>query len=506
MDYLEWNNAIGTRFFNPDRSGARVFLYVTNDIINEMGAPHGIGLSEFVSEVKAGPPWNTCQTKGICRQALQAFSNWRKRGLVYPPYLAYLGLFVLACQVESGFARHSYYPGLRLLLGEKPESGMYPRFDRLYHLWDDLALWSNQDKGGDWGIFDADIVGEWMHVGLPRAQTLLTDEERSNLPLQFAENYFDPSSPPSERELAFLLSNDSHHYLRPRTKELLRSTGKSDLPIRTALLEVILDELINWNGTIPAGIHSGEKSHNSLGHLRLSMNLDRTARKVRFFLRCRSKCEYPNEGLKLSGGPVQNHLFCYEDWQGWSTPLSESETRSGIFDPSKIDWQEGLSLIDHEHSWKTALSKHPVRVMVSAKPFGFDGFIEESQIPQGRPFYLLAQNNCTETIHKWGSTCCRGFSVVDITAGLPPGWQLYSVEDAHSDDYLRDAFPFLSFPTILRIQFRGGLKMRGNQYFVFALPQIEVTGAPEACNVFCNGLPLDRLPETGKYIIPDLKA
>ena len=181
MDYLAWNDAIGACFFNPDRSGARVFLYVTTDVVTEIGAPHDADLNDFIAAVKTGPPWNTRHGRGICQQALQSLEGWRNRNLKYPPYLSYLALFVLADTVDVGFARHAYYPGLRYLLGEEPEAGMYPSFHQMYRLWDDLAVWSNEDRHGDWGVFDADIAGEWMHVGLPRAQTLLTDKERDSL-------------------------------------------------------------------------------------------------------------------------------------------------------------------------------------------------------------------------------------------------------------------------------------------------------------------------------------
>lgn len=503
MDYLAWNDAISARFFNPDRSGTRVFLYVTTDLVTEVGAPYDADLADFISAVKAGPPWTTCQGSGVCRQALQTFVKWRTRQREYPPYLGYLAFFVLAGTVDVGFARHSYYPGLRSLLGEKPEIGMYPSFDRMYHLWDDLAVWSNQDRHGDWGTFDADIVGEWMHVGLPRAQTLLTDEERDNLPLLFADSGLDPRSPPSDREIAYLLANEPQRYLRPHTKELLRSTRSGESAIRAALVDVLLEELEHWDGTVPARTEAGEEARGSLGNLRLAMTLDRTARTARFSLRCRSNREYPDEGLKLASEEIKEQLYCYEDWQGWSTPLSSSETRTVIFDPSRLNWLDGLSLIDHDHSWKTALSTRPVRVMITATPFGFDGLMEDSQIPQGKPFYLLAHNDHAETLQTWGSEYCEGFSEIDLISGLPIEWRLYSVDRTNSDAVLRDAFPFLAFPTVLRIQLRGGLKVRGNQYFTFALPQIEVTGAGAAVSIFCNDHQLDVGPKTGMYTIPD---
>jgi len=504
MDYMAWNDAIGARFFNPDRSGVRVFLYVTTEVVTEVGASHDAGLNDFVTAVKAGPTWITRHGRGICQQALQALENWRARGLKHPPYLAYLALFVLADTIEvEGFARYSYYPGLRQLLGEEPAAGGYPSFDKMYELWFDLEQWSNEDTGGAYGLFRADILGKREYVGLPKAQTILTDDERHKLPLLFAENGFDPSSPPSDRELSHLLSREAHHYLLPRTKQLLGNRGDGEGAVREVLLDAILEELHNWDGTVIPHAEAGVETETAVGNLRLAMTLDSTARTVRFCLRCRSNREYPDEGLQLSGGTIREPLYCSEDWQGWSLPLSSAEAQASAFDASRLDWREGLSLVDREHAWKTTLSKRSIRVMVSAIPFGFDGFVEQSQLPQSNAFYLLSREDHAEALHAWGRECCKGFFEIAITTGLPHRWRLYSVERANSDNIISDAFPYLAFPTVLRIQFLGGLRMKGNQYFTFALPRIEVTGAAEGANVFCNDHPLDRDPGTGLYTIPD---
>lgn len=504
MDYMAWNNAIGARFFNPDRAGSRVFLYVTREVIAEVGAPHGGDLNDFVAAVKIGPrQWITRHKQGICQHALQAMEGWRARGLEYPPYLAYLALFVLADTIEvEGFARFSYYPGLRQVLGEVPEAGGYPSFDKMYALWFDLEQWSNEDKGGAWGIFRADILGKREYVGLPKAQTILTDDERHKLPQLFAENGLDPSSPPSDRELAHLLSHEPHHYLLPRTKQLLATRGDGDSAVREVLLDAILDELQNWDESVVPMAGVEDHAEAAVGNLRLTMTLDTTARTARFGLRCRSNREYPEEGLRLSGGAVRDALFCREDWQGWSRPLSSAGGVDSVFDATRLDWREGLSLADREHSWKATLSKRPVRVMVSAKPSGFDGFVEQSQLPQQKAFHLVAREEHAEALQTWGQGCCDGFSEIALTTGLPTKWRLFSVGRANSDAGIRDAFPYLAFPTVLRIQFHGGLRVKGNQYFTFALPQIEVAGAVEGTALFCNDHPLEREPVTGLYGIP----
>lgn len=477
-------------------------LFVTADLINEVGTPVNSDLQDFVSAVKVGPPWITRHGQSICQQALQTLENWRAKGLQYPPYLAYLALFVLADTVNTGFARHSYYPGLRSLLGEVPQSGMYPSFHFMYRLWEDLAIWSNQDKHGEWGVFDANIVGEWTHVGLPRAQTLLTEEERNNLPFLFADNGFDPSSLPSDVELAYLLSDDPARRLRQYTKKLLRPTSDNDQPARNVLIEVLMDELQRWDGSIPRQENLNEHTYDTMGNLRLTLVLDTTARTVRTGLRCRSNREYPAEGLQFTGIEVPGTLYCFQDWQGWSTLLSTDEAQRNSFDASQVDWRNGLKLSDSVHGWRAILQWRPVRVMVTASQYGFDGLVEESQLPKGKSFCLLAHNCLADLLQKWGAESCDGFREVDFLTGLPKSWRLYLVERAKSDAIIRDRLPFLAFPKSLRIQLHGGLKVRGNQYFTFALPNIEVTGTDEDVDVCCNDYLLPRDDATGLWEIP----
>ena len=65
----------------------------------------------------------------------------------------------------------------------------------------------------------------------------------------------------------------------------------------------------------------------------------------------------------------------------------------------------------------------------------------------------------------------------------------------------------LAFPVALRIQLRGGLKLRGNQYFIFALPCVEVIGSTDRTDIYCNDHLLSADVDTGLYVIPDtLKA
>src|SRR5262249_7977688 len=157
----------------------------------------------------------------LCQRALQALDGWRNRGLEYPPYLAYLTLFVLAVGRPGDHASHSYYPRLRELLDE-PGDGAPPSFNRMLDLWDDLEKWTIQDKGGALGLFEGRILGGWIHVGLPLAQTILTDKEQRNLPDVFFAAGLDPAATPTSEALVQALMNSGSGRLRARTLRALQ--------------------------------------------------------------------------------------------------------------------------------------------------------------------------------------------------------------------------------------------------------------------------------------------
>jgi hypothetical protein len=176
MDYLSWNNSIGARFFTPELRDRRVYLYVTADLIREIGKPSGAGMADFLVAVKRGPDWVSYGK--VCERADQCVVGWRRRKLQYPPYLAYLGLFALAAGLRGDFAGNAYYPRLRKLLGETPTSGTYRGFSTMRNLWEDLENWSQRDMRGSLGIFQARVTSRFIHVGIPISQTILSEHER----------------------------------------------------------------------------------------------------------------------------------------------------------------------------------------------------------------------------------------------------------------------------------------------------------------------------------------
>src|SRR5689334_17273591 len=121
MQYLQWNTLLTEHFFSPDRAGRKVYLFATHDLIDQLGRSQSSDFADFISALKTGPDW--ARAAGLCQKALQTMKDWRNRALPYPPYVAYLVLFVIAAGHEGDFAPNAYYPRLRSLLGEEPHTG-----------------------------------------------------------------------------------------------------------------------------------------------------------------------------------------------------------------------------------------------------------------------------------------------------------------------------------------------------------------------------------------------
>lgn len=498
--YMKWNDALARHFFRPEFGGQAVWLFVTDDLIDELGTTIEEGdSSAFVDAVKIGPPWAT--TGSLCQRALHAYEGWRERGLDCPPYIGYLALFVLAAGLEGDFARHAYYPRLRALLGEEGDRAL-PSFDRMLELWDDLDRWSARDRNGEVGVFEARIVGGHIHIGLPIAQTILSEEERRALPQVFAEAGLDPTSPPPDDEIARILRAHSATALRPRTRELVRT--RRDPETYAVLLDTVVEELAQWDGSYEerAPGDAAATVQRGFGSLRLCVALDRVAGRVSATLRCRVKREFPDGGLLLEArgmGP----LACSDSGlPGWSSALADATTEEQ-FDASTVNWSEGLTLMDERLGWRFSLAKRRVRVLTEGRADGLPNLVEVGQVPRVQPVYLLYQQADWPKLAEWAEHECREFHSYSMSEGMPPGWQLSSCAEVTGDTRVRAAFPELALSERVRLALVGGIRSApGPNYFLFAPPSVLLEGGDGRETVLCNGRALKPKGTAHSYLLP----
>lgn len=496
---MRWNDALARHFFSPEAAGRPVYLFVTKDLLDELGTPFGGRFNDFLAAVRAGPPGVT--RPGHCQRALQIADRWRDHGYEYPPYLAYLCLFVLAGGHEGEeFDPRDYYPRLWDLLGES-DAGTPPSFERMLELWDDLERWSVQDRAGALGLFEARIAGGKIHIGLPLAQTFLTEEERDDLPRIFVDAGLEPGVLPSDTELRRALVLHGRTVLRRRTIAVLGQ----DSSTRDALLDVVSDDFHEWDGTLPTG--TDQLASSVAAGMRLCLHVDRVSASARSTLRCHSQRELPELGLTLTSNGINSTLSCTAFLPNWSTELKAAES-ADTFEPPSHVWSEGLSLSDDGAGWKLTLPSASVRAFVTGEAHQLPGLIEVTELPRRQPFYVATEPSAWTRIEPWLTKDCVGWRPIVIASGLPPAWIFGSVDEALTDDGPRAVGERLGFRDRRNIRLVGGIRAgTGNTFFDFAAPLVILDGGVPGDIVTCNGVELlERELQPGSFDLPVLPS
>jgi hypothetical protein len=501
--YLEWNDALASRILRPEMAGREVFLFVNDDLIEEIGGAESV--REFVTEVERGPPW-VDSGRGLCQKALQALDNWRARELRFPPYIGYLCLFVLAVGGEGDFPAYAYYPRLRRLLGwPDVHAGAPPSFDRMLLLWEDLEVWSNQDMDGALGIFSIRIAGEWIHVGLPKAQAVLTEHERRALPAIFAGAGFDPTAPPSDQEFASALKRHGGQALRGRTLDLIADRS-SEPELFGVLLDTVRGELEEWNGEAPADGESADYGTTAVA--RVCLRVDEVAGRVAATLRVAARADFPEDGLTLETPDGALRFTCREYLPGWSSPLRDEATGQDA-DAAAVTWSEGHVFTDGAEGWQVRLPRRRVRIFVRGLPMDLPGLVEVRRLLTSSPFYLAAAAATVPALERWVASGDVDLQRVAVHDGVPPGWTLFKSSGAIGDAAIRSALPELALPTTVRVRLDGGIRSgQGNTYFKFAPPMIAVEGVSGDDEVWCEDRRLAPAVEGASIFAlpPDLSA
>ena len=490
MNYLEWNDLIARKFFNENMAGREVLLYVNEDTINQIGVETGADVEDFIQSVKAGPDWAT--KSDICNKALQSYSDWRIKHLEYPPYIAYLAFFVLAATRGGDYDRHAYYPKLWDLLGEPDSSGKPLHFYSMAELWEDLEKWSAEDKHEELGRFIARIRGGKVHVGRPLSQTLLSDDERNYLHLIFSEAELDPTDTPSDAVLRRVLLNYGKDGLEKRTLKLLKGTQGDSIEMVNALIDLVLNKLVEWGGSVTSYTTSGSDHTPSQVGLRICLELNRVSGTIASTLRLKTNRLFPDDGLELE---YDGQIFsCRETYPpNWSTKLKNTNMQPPRpLDAATIDWSVGAKFEDKENKWRARLKGTDVRLFIQGDREGFSRECVESQrLERNCEFVVACSDSRVVDVQRWGTDCCEKFEEQSFQfQGLPSGWSLFEGMGAQESC---EGIDVLTLSSLLRIRLQGGIKIgRGNRYLKFGPPLIVMEGGDGSERVTLNGDELKR--------------
>ena len=487
MEYIEWNNLIARKFFNENMAGREVLLYVNEDTINQIGAEAGAGVEDFLQSIKVGPDWAT--KSDICNKALQSYRGWRLKYLEYPPYIAYLALFVLAATRGGDYDPKAYYPRLRALLGEPDGSGTLLHFDRMAELWKDVEKWSTEDKHEELGRFTARIRGGWVHVGRPLSQTLLSDDERNYLPLIFSEAELDPTDTPSDAVIRRVLWKYGKNGLENRTLKLLDGTQGDSIEMVDALIDLVLNELVDWDGSLTSYPTSGSDHTSSQVGLRICLELNSVSGTIASTLRLKTNRPFPDNGLEFEydGQMVSCRETVPPNWSTKLTNISIQPPRQ--LDAATVNWSKVAKFEDKENGWSARLKGTDVRLFLQGNREGLPGWVESQRLERNCEFMVACRDSRVADVQRWGTDCCEKFEEQSLQ-GLPSGWSIFEGRSAHESC---EGVDVLTLSSLLRIRLQGGIKIgRGNRYLLFGPPLIIIEGGDGSERVTLNGNELKR--------------
>lgn len=482
MDYVAWNDAIANRFFGSGFDARKVFLYVTEPILTEIGGGTTAAKEDFLDAINVGPPG--VYGDNVCQKALRCHANWRKRRPQWPPYIGYLAFFVLAAGLDGDFAPNAYYPRLRKLLGEPIESGTYPGFPEMRRLWEDLEVWSIRENQGKLGSFEVYVPGRLVHVGIPISQVILSEHERQALPELFNEAGLDSVSATSEGFIRHCLVRHGAGRLRNRTLLALEA-GSGKAEESELIISVVLQELKQWNGTFA---EENFREPGKRGAIRFCLpEVDPIAGLVVARILCNFQDDYPEGGLDLSDGAESYH--CDEFGEGWSTPIIFRDPGEEI-DAGNLDWSKSLQLFDKSNQLYFKMPASHVRLFVSAQSVGMPGYVEAQSLPRKDKFFIIADYTAAPDIEDWGRRFCESFTCIPVSCGIPPEWSMFEIEGVRDDSWIRDKYSQLAFPRTTQILLSGGIRDFNQSYFPFGMPTITVLGAPDSAMLHLNGVAL----------------
>jgi len=495
MNYTDWNHKILNRFFTPDNEGKRVFLAVTKELIEEIGGPGGI--QDFIVAVKTGPSAGSTSRLGLCARILKATEEWRQQGsLEVPPYIATLGLFVLAASFdkEEEFKSYGYHKRLRELLGEPEDNQPISKFYDCIEIWDDLEKWANVDRSGELGTFRVEFSGKWMYVGVPISQTLLTEKEKALLPDVFAAAGLDPGIQYSDEHLAREVSRFGIGHLLRRTINRLKGSDQTEPEFRHLLIEQVHDELENFETSWVASNTSNGVRCRRPRPMRLLVNLhyDPIAQVAQTKLIFDARSFEDTTSFSLYALGAKKTFTVKAEQNSWSYPVNSEK---GVVQATEFNWQNGERFQIDTYGIEFIFAGGDFRVF-EAKTDGVGYLLECARLPPRGPFWLAVSERSSELVH-WGASCCEGWQELAISDGLPRGWRFFRADRALSTSAIEKKYPALSLPIFAKILLVGGLKLgRANRYLGSCPPALSAQTPPEEFVLTCNGerISLDAFP------------
>jgi len=476
MKYILWNNHLAKFFFNALNAEKEVYLFITKEDVIQVGQSAGVEGSEeevfedFTRALKRGLPGNYSSDK-ILDLALYSYEKWKSKPISidgvqvdYPLYIAYLAIFVLVL-TENLCAKgrsDSYYPKLdKFLEAYNFASTFRQTADYNWNeLWKDLEEWSIITKNTELGYLELHPFSNenWVYVGKPLSQSVLTTKAIQALPLFFEAANLVPGDDIDPKDWRKLLLSDAADILAlsPTTRNCLKDPSNE---LGQSVIQVVQNNYLNWEGGTDQYSDEGDVAEKgkTVLQLRLCFEGDQLNGYTTYY-RSYTKLDYP-EDLAFPWG--DKSVLCLPAGSGWSRPLM-------------IPFSEQLELEDSYNKWVARFPQKDIRLFIEGHNFHLSGWVEVTHIIAAR-MMLLVKSDLAPSIENWGAGFTNGELKPQQLAGLPGGYKLFQLSNP---DKSHPEFPSLQFKSDIRITLDGGLKIPGKrEWYNTILPKVKVENA-----------------------------
>lgn len=520
--YNLWNAKLLENFFSRACEGDEVWLQLDNDELDLIGPELG-GDEGFLRAVQTGPAWQTFVKHGRLTRGDSTDLMQRVQGLVkqrlFPaarPPSGYVDPGVLSLEY-LGYKAPTYLPFLAALVRSSAlasSEGYYKHLQEALRLqtnwgssqlagleaaWEDLEVWTRETKGR-FGRFVVRRIGGHAHVGVPRAQCIMSRRDCEESSRVFKLAGLRPGQEWSPRVASDVISCASEE-LSASFRDAVRHNELAG-PIEASLRSLFEE----WDGRIPPTVHRGTDENvpgtTASGQVEVALCPDDGAAGWHIHWRVpplREGCDVVLEKQDVR----------------WRAPVWGTE-RCGTLADTASDAVAGsysalVESADQDVDFKALLEEEgsdPVDIGTFVLPradlrvfvWGIDYYsqreeLQEHPLPQFGCAYLLATKRIAHELLRWLE---RGRAVHEIVEanGLPPGWILACITDCSTLTYAqRDALPGAVNDNYAQrmITISGGRSVSRaskRQYLSYDLPTIELDAPPGTALQANGGLDL----------------
>lgn len=511
MSYTKWAFALTEHYFCKNCAGKRVRLMLDLEFLDKHFEEIG-GNGGYLEAMQAGPEWMDCGNADlgeVCRHLDHQWKHKQSRPDNYPelprnapPHFPYLCLFAYAWTIDCNAHASDFHNKLEKLY---PLHGLRRNQTMKWlteNVWKGLADWSScyRDK---FGFFKVERLGKMKHVGISRAQTLFRPRELNMLPEIFSACGLQPEDADDLNNIheALILSEHSWHYRLPQVLvTLILDWERTGDPMAEAVLQIISEELSEWDGEVD---RDSKRYVPSIKILR-SILADNGSLRI-------DLCVSEENVLKLS-----NLELCTEE--GTIGRFSTEGPLIAILKQGSNDWDPysvGPPKTAHAHSIDDDFGNEehvckwiPRGVSLFHQELPPKGRLIETDIPpRSGECICIVSSEGKKRFESWNKNRNDAGSVERIEMRCPGDWEIYRLSEIESLEM--DSFPLdrraSSEASVIKLT--DGTKIAPDKYMDYDLPVVSSTAS--GITLDCQGAKLIEIKfegsKAGGWAMPEYK-